>query len=149
VSARAEEIAQQLVPGLRELEVDTSLVPCARFAESEPSLPWSELLRRLSAAAVDQLCLALRLAIVETVSSVGERVPVLLDDPLLRADDARHARAMQLFVEDAAARGQIVLLTAHEVRTRWFLHQHPQLKSRVASLRDASPEGSPVSSPSS
>ncbi|MEZ5066599.1 MAG: AAA family ATPase [bacterium] len=145
VSARAEEIARRLLPEVRELDVDEGLEPRVRFSESGPLVPWSELQPHLSSAVTDQLCLALRLAIVETVCSVGERVPVLLDDPLLRADDDRHSRAMQFLVEDARSRGQIALLTAHEVRTRWFLHRHPKLKDRVRSLRG---EGFLAASPS-
>jgi uncharacterized protein YhaN len=83
---------------------------------------------------VDQVCLALRLAIVETPSPSGETVPTFLDDPLVRADDARHDCALRFLVEDASERGQILLMTAHEVRVKWFLHQFPQLRDRVTSI---------------
>lgn len=137
VSARAEQIARALIPEVHELELSADLEPTVRFSESGPRLRWDELAPRLSGAAIDQLCLALRVAIVETVSSTGESLPLVLDDPLVRSDDARHARGLQFLFEDAAEQNQTVLLTAHEVRTRWFLHQNPRLKDHVTTLAPA------------
>jgi hypothetical protein len=49
-------------------------------------------------------------------------------------DDARHDRALDLLVTDCATRLQVVLLTAQGVRSKWFLHQFPEIRARVASI---------------
>jgi hypothetical protein len=59
---------------------------------------------------------------------------VFLDDPFVRADDARHDRGVSFLVEDASTRNQIVLMTSHEVRTRWYLHQHPRHRDALVPL---------------
>jgi hypothetical protein len=155
VSARTEAILRRILPDVREVEVDERLRPSLKLDVRGERLDWRELGVRLSSATLDQICLALRLAILETISAGGEHLPLLLDDPLVRFDDTRYDRALDFLVSDAAARGQIVLLTAHEVRSRWFLHQFPQHRGRVASLpgqsaaAEAPESSSAVSSPSS
>ena len=134
LSARVEAILRRFLPQARDVEVDGRLCPRLRLTPQGRQLELSDLTGRLSAASLDQVCLALRLAIVENLSSRGESLPVLLDDPLVRADDARHDRALKFLVEDAGHRYQVVLLTCHEVRARWFLHQHPQLREAVSSI---------------
>jgi hypothetical protein len=145
LSARIEAIARRFLPNIRGVEIDSCLCPRLRLTADGPELELSELTARLSAASLDQLCLALRLAIVENLSSHGETLPVLLDDPLVRADDARHDRALEFLVEDASHRYQVVLLTCHEVRARWFLHQYPKLREAVSSItsQDEAEGGAP------
>jgi hypothetical protein len=136
---------------VRDVEIDGGLSPQLRFGRSAHAFP--ELPTRLTGASIDQVCLALRLAIVETVGSSRERVPVFLDDPLTRADDARHDRALLFLVEDASVRSQVILMTAQEVRTKWFLHQHPDHRDRFRAITTGNPAeetaaaGSPALSP--
>ncbi|MFN8176992.1 MAG: hypothetical protein U0167_03660 [bacterium] len=140
VSAAAEAILRRFLPHARDLEVDDRLRWSLRLDPRGARLSPEEVERRLSSAIVDQVCLALRLAIVETLSATGERLPVFLDEPWARADDDRHARGMELLVDSVAARGQVVLRTAHEVRVKWFLHQNPALRARVAVIGPPSSE---------
>ena len=154
VSAAAEAILRRFLPEARDLQVDGRLGWTLRLDPRGPRLGPAEFQRISSSALVDQVCLALRLAIVETLSSTRERLPVFLDEPWARADDARHARGMEFLVEDLATRGQVVLRTSHEVRTKWFLHQSPSLRNRVVSVgpftKDAAPRPPSASfSPSS
>jgi hypothetical protein len=64
---------------------------------------------------------------------------VFLDDPLVRADDARHDLALDFLVDDASARGQVILLTAQDMRSRCFLHQYPHHLGRIVALTDPPP----------
>jgi hypothetical protein len=148
LSARMEAIIRRFLPEARNVEIDGNLSPSLRFESKVPAVPYRELKQQVSPATIDMVCLALRLAIVETLSSSGERIPVILDDPLVRTDDARHDRALDFLVTDASERNQIVLLTAQEVKSRWFLHQFPKHRERVTPIHDASPDSSSVSSSS-
>jgi hypothetical protein len=136
VSARAEAILRRFLPEARELEIDLDLSPSVRLDARGPRLSFPELAVSLSEGTLDQVCLALRLAIVETLSASGERVPVLLDDPLVRCDDQGCVQAMEFLVTDLSTRGQAVLLTCHELRARWFLHQFPQHQARLIEIAD-------------
>ena len=69
--------------------------------------------KTLSKGTVDQLYLALRLALVQSVSEVGEPVPMLLDDPFANYDDGRLARTMNL-ISDIAKVNQVLLFTCRE-----------------------------------
>ena len=62
----------------------------------------------LSSGTADQVYLAVRLAICRL--SLGTGTPLVLDDALLRFDDARLARALAVLQEEAASR-QILLFT--------------------------------------
>jgi hypothetical protein len=141
VSARTRAILRRFLPEVRYVEVDFRLSPKLRLEPDGPLVDLEEFGRTRSESALDQVCLALRLAIVETLGSAGETVPLILDDPLVRADDARHDRFLEFLVEDASTRVQAVLLTAHEVRAKWFLHQHPQHRERVTPLQDSRVSG--------
>jgi hypothetical protein len=147
IAVAAEALLRCLVPDARDLQVDEHLRWSVRLDARGNRLSPAELERKHSSATVDQVCLALRLAIVETLSSLGERLPVFLDEPWARADDERHARGMQLLVENVGKRGQVVLRTAHEVRIKWFLHQSPALRALLAPI--GPPPADPVAAPPS
>jgi energy-coupling factor transporter ATP-binding protein EcfA2 len=142
LAARAEALLRRVVPAVRDLTLDEHLLPSLRADAAGEVLDTAAMIRTLSAGTVDQVCLALRLAIVETASPSGEKVPTFLDDPLVRADDTRHDCALRFLVEDASERGQVLLMTAHEVRVKWFLHQSPQLRDRITSVAPP-PAGGP------
>lgn len=75
----------------RELQI-TVRIPQTAVLEDDPK-------RRLSKGTVDQIYLALRLALVQSISAAGESIPLLLDDPFANYDDARLANALALLVE--------------------------------------------------
>ena len=64
----------------------------------------------LSCGALDQLYLAVRLAICETVLPADDPPPVVLDDALVRFDDARCRATLELLLEESETR-QILLFT--------------------------------------
>jgi uncharacterized protein YhaN len=68
---------------------------------------------QLSQGTVDQIYLALRLAMVQCISENGEQIPMLLDDPFANYDDARLARAMKL-LRRISSTNQILLFTCRQ-----------------------------------
>lgn len=143
VSAATEATLRRFLPEAREVEVDAALEPTFRMDPRGPRLDPAALERTLATATMDQVWLALRLAIGETLSSLGERIPLFLDDPWTRADDVRHALGLEWCL-DACERGQVVLRTSHEVRVKWFLHQHPARKSGILSILPPSASPAPA-----
>lgn len=73
--------------------------------------------RSLSKGAMDQVYLALRLALVQSLSHSREPIPMLLDDPFANYDDERLRRTMRLLAR--IARGhQVILFTCRDDVTR-------------------------------
>ncbi len=66
----------------------------------------------LSTGTVQQLYLALRIALIETLDGVGPGLPVLMDDILVNFDPQRREGAARA-VADLAARRQVVVFTCH------------------------------------
>ena len=73
----------------------------------------------LSAGAADQLYLAARLAICETVLPRDKQVPQVLDDALANFDDQRCKTALQWLKEEAKHR-QIILFSCHSREADFF-----------------------------
>jgi uncharacterized protein YhaN len=67
----------------------------------------------LSKGALDQLYLALRLALVQRLSRNGERLPMLLDDPFANYDDVRLRAALEL-LREIGREYQILLFTCRQ-----------------------------------
>jgi uncharacterized protein YhaN len=60
----------------------------------------------------DQIFLCLRLGLLDHLDEDRERLPLVLDDALLRMDDVRRPEVYRLLA-DAARRRQVFLLTCH------------------------------------
>ena len=73
----------------------------------------------LSAGTLDQLYLAVRLAICDLVLPPEKQVPIVLDDALANFDDRRCAAALQ-FLKEAARDRQILLFTCHSREAEFF-----------------------------
>lgn len=69
---------------------------------------------RLSKGTVDQIYLALRLALIESLSTTGERIPMLLDDPLVNYDTVRLERALEV-LRELGETTQILFFTCHDL----------------------------------
>jgi hypothetical protein len=136
VASRAEAIVRRFLPQVRAIEVGPRLDVSLQLDPQGPRLDAAAIERMLSPATRDLVAFGVRMAAAEARSGAAESTPVLLDDPLVRVDDARYDRVLEFLVEDACAKGQVILLTCHEVRTRWFLQQRPALRSRVASIAE-------------
>ena len=64
----------------------------------------------LSLGTLDQLYLAVRLAICESALPADDPPPIVLDDALVRFDDERCRAALELLLEESKSR-QILLFT--------------------------------------
>ena len=73
----------------------------------------------LSAGALDQLYLAVRLAICDLVLPPEKHVPIVLDDALANFDDDRCAAALR-YLKEAARERQILLFTCHSREAEFF-----------------------------
>ena len=73
----------------------------------------------LSAGALDQLYLAVRLAICDLVLPRDRQVPIVLDDALANFDDRRCADALT-YLKEAARDRQILLFTCHSREAAFF-----------------------------
>ena len=71
----------------------------------------------LSAGAKDQLYLAARLALVDTVSS-GNAMPLILDDPLVHFDSSRRENTQKLLKEISKTH-QVLLFSCHDYYNKW------------------------------
>ena len=69
--------------------------------------------RILSSGTMDQLYLALRLALTEALQG-PEPFPLILDDPFLTFDRPRLGHALDL-LRDLARTGQVILVTKDEI----------------------------------
>ena len=66
---------------------------------------------------VDQLYLALRLAVAEALTP---NAPLVLDDALVRFDDTRLAQAMDI-LKDSAKQKQVIVFTCHKREEELYL----------------------------
>lgn len=98
--------------------LDRVLLPSVQ--ESGQFLPREALM--LSQGTVDQLYLAVRLAIAETV--LPNAVPILLDDALVTFDDGRMAAALDYLVALSATR-QVILFTCQKRELTYLAATHP------------------------
>ena len=104
ISKRAQELFGMLTGGRYDrltLTEDLSLNISAQAEDTLRSSQWR------SDGTVDQLYLALRLAVAEELTPDA---PLVLDDALVRFDDVRHAAAMEVLRQEAESK-QIILFT--------------------------------------
>ena len=104
IAARAQELMSRLTAGRYDrltLQEDLSLLAAARQQDTLRALPW------YSDGTMDQLYLALRLAVAEEVTS---EAPLVLDDAFVRFDDSRLKAALEILQEEAS-RKQVILFT--------------------------------------
>jgi uncharacterized protein YhaN len=94
-----------------ELQLDRGLQVMVRVPQTDQLQSAPQ--KNLSKGTVDQIYLALRLALVTCLSEEGERVPMLLDDPFANYDDVRLAQALALLTE-LKELPQILLFTCRD-----------------------------------
>jgi exonuclease SbcC len=108
----AESVAERLTllteGRYSAVNVDTDHFAVSLLGRDRPDLVPLEL---VSHGTRDQVSLLLRLALAEVLSGGGERVPLLLDEPLLSADPQRRATAVR-FLWNLSATNQVVLSTS-------------------------------------
>lgn len=114
LSKRTAEIFARLTGGRYDaVALDRELKAVARPAEESVAYDTAF----LSVGAVDQLYLAVRLAICELALPGDEPCPIILDDALVNFDDGRCLEALKLLKETAQTR-QVILFTCHSRETQ-------------------------------
>lgn len=88
----------------------------------------------LSAGALDQLYLAVRLAICELVLPPEKQVPIVLGRRPGHFDDSRCAAALQ-FLKEAAGNRQILLFTCHSREGEFFAGDREVFVQRLTDRR--------------
>lgn len=89
----------------RDLRVSVRIPATQRMNEEPESV--------LSKGTVDQIYLALRLALIQCIGATGESIPMLLDDPFANYDDERLQRAVGLLAR-VAETNQVILFTCRD-----------------------------------
>jgi hypothetical protein len=95
----------------------------------------------LSTGARDQVQLALRLAICEYLARGGEKLPLLLDDPLASSDEERTLRLFQSLAETVRTGHQVLVLTCHRAKVEAAKAMDPAWFADSVTLSDLVPEG--------
>lgn len=117
VEKRASEIFAALTGGsfevVRVLDSDFDMSVAANAA----SVPRDKLF--LSKGTYDELYLALRLALCDTILPNEETLPMVLDDVLVNFDDERAFRTLS-YLKKLAETRQIILFTCHTREARFF-----------------------------
>jgi len=112
ISGRAQELFSRLTDGRYQklsLCQDLSLEAAAADEVGQRNTLWR------SDGTVDQLYLALRLAVAEKLTPDA---PLVLDDALVRFDDVRLASALQILKEEAEQK-QVILFTCQGREKEW------------------------------
>ena len=107
ISKRAQELFSRLTGGRYQritLGEDLSLSACTQDEDTLRSALWR------SDGTVDQLYLALRLAVAEELTP---EAPLILDDALVRFDDARMAVALDI-LKELGEHKQVILFTCQQ-----------------------------------
>ena len=113
IAKRSQHLFQKLTGGRYDrltLSEDLSLNTCTQDEYTLRSAQWR------SDGTVDQLYLALRLAVAEELTP---EAPLILDDALVRFDDDRLAAAMDI-LREIAKNKQVILFTCQSRENRYL-----------------------------
>lgn len=116
LSRRAGELFSRLTGGKYE-SVLLDRTFSAQAGETGESVSHGAQL--LSLGTLDQLYLAVRLAICESALPADDPPPIVLDDALVRFDDERCRAALELLLEESKSR-QILLFTCQHRESAYF-----------------------------
>jgi uncharacterized protein YhaN len=112
LAARAGGFLKEITGGAyEEVLINRDLAVSVRIPQTNLMTENPE--QSLSKGTVDQIYLALRLAMVQSMSESGESIPLLLDDPFANYDDLRLERALVLLA-CLSANNQVILFTCRE-----------------------------------
>lgn len=130
LNRRSTQVLTRLTPDYEGVRFRDDLTFSIFRKDLGRDLTQSEVDALLSTGAKDQVYLAVRLALADYFSTKGETIPLVLDDPFATADDQRFCRAMEYLTGEVAGGHQVILLTCHEHRHRWWLEETHAPKTR-------------------
>ena len=116
LNRQAAMILPRLSPDYKDLHFDESLNFTVRYVPDNRIIEKPEIDTCLSTGTKDQIYLAVRLACCLELSRQGESMPILLDDPLIAADDNRFREVIKCLAESIAPDCQVIVLSCHKSR---------------------------------
>ena len=116
LNERASGILAHLNPDYDNLRFDDSLGFTIRRSSDQRIVEKTDVDACLSTGAKDQIYLSVRLACCQELSGLGESIPIILDDPLIAADDSRFRTGLRCLVEQIAPGNQLIVLSCHHSR---------------------------------
>ncbi len=150
LSEKANTILPLLNPNCESIDVKPDLSFSIHHKGLQTTLDPTHVDGLLSVGARDQIYLALRVAISQHLSAAGTHLPFILDDPLITSDDDQFVETMNFIVKTLTKTHQVIILTCHEKRHRWWLdHLSKRYKNRieVAKLQPQTPAESDLETP--
>jgi hypothetical protein len=125
------------------LEFSDDLTVSARTRDGR-SVTRAELVSSLSTGAREQLHLTARLAALEYLGSGARGVPLLLDDPLVGADDQRFRAVMRFLVDKVLPERPVLVVSCHGWRHERLLEGlERRLSDRIQKVSLSSVRTSP------
>ncbi len=124
LNERMEDAVGHLNPTVGRVVFDEALHATVTLKDGHV-VPHDRLEMDLSAGAIDQVYLAMRLAIADSLSAGGAAAPVVLDDPLVNCDDQRAETAVRWLAESVASKRQVILLSCHDERIQNLMLRDP------------------------
>lgn len=116
VNRKMSAVAAQITSGKYEnLKVDNELLLKALAPETGDVVPVSA----LSGGTVDQMYLAMRIALADVISSTTERLPLVLDEVFSQYDDVRTRETVH-YLKDLAQDRQILFFTCKAREVEMF-----------------------------
>lgn len=140
LNQRVTELVSSVGTGITEVRFGDDLDFSVRYGDGRQVARGKALLQ-MSSGALDQLHLAVRLAISEYLSRGNVALPLLLDDAFATSDDERTDAAMRLIVEHFSAQHQVLVVTCHKSRFESLAAGDPELYGRVQRIDLAQPAG--------
>ena len=139
----AEEYHREFSPRLQSILNETlSFLTDGKYAEAHvgakdlslaitvPETGYLQTPDVLSYGTQDELYVLLRIAIAQLMTSQGETIPIMLDDPFVNFDTHRLARMLELLVR-LSERYQVFLFTKDASIREWFEAADPAESSLV------------------
>jgi len=128
LSEEAAPILQSLNPRYRDLSFNEDLRFTIYDRDNDRLLSSDEIDMALSSGARDEVFLAARLGIAAYLSRGAKgALPVVLDEPLITADDAKFLSGMEFFMEKLSRDHQVLIMSCHEKRHRWLAEKKSTL----------------------
>ncbi len=116
LNRRASIMLPHLNNSYDSLLFDDSLAFSIRHIAENRVIQKADIDACLSTGAKDQIYLAVRLACCSELSKLGESVPIILDDPLIAADDERFHSGFEFIARELPQNQQVIVLSCHESR---------------------------------
>jgi DNA repair exonuclease SbcCD ATPase subunit len=140
LNQRVTEVLQAVGTGISEVRFGDDLDFSVRYTDGRQVARGKAMLQ-MSSGALDQLHLAVRLAVSEYLSRGDVSMPLLVDDAFATSDDERTEAAMRLLIEHFAQQHQVLVVTCHRSRFDALAAADPDLFEGVQRIELAQPAG--------